>query len=132
MGIHSRVGQQLQVNNHVPMSEYVKNWEGLMKAEFIGEGPFAKKAEKGNGFIGIATEARAEGGLRVTKVGKKCPAEEQGIKVGDAILKLNDTPLATRAELQDLLKELSAGDEITLELERDGKQETLTFNLGER
>ena len=132
VGIHSRVGQQLQVNMHVPMSEYVKNWDGLMKSEFIGEGPFAKKAEKGNGFIGIATEARTEGGLRVTKVGKKCPAEEQGIKVGDAILKLNDTPLATRAELQDLLKELSAGDEITLELERDGKQETLTFNLGER
>ncbi len=132
VGIHSRVGQQLQVNMHVPMNEFVKNWDGLMKSEFIGEGPFAKKPVKGNGFLGLATESRAEGGLSVTKVGDKSPAQEAGVKVGDVILKLNDTPLSKREQLQDLLKEMSAGDELKLELERNGKNETLTFKLGER
>ena len=132
VGIHSRVGQQLQVNMHVPMSEFVKNWDGLLKAEFIGEGPFAKKPEKGNGYLGLATDARPEGGLEVTKVGNKSPAEEAGIKEGDVLLKMNGTALTKREQLQELLKEMSAGDEVTFDLERGGKPQSLTFNLGER
>jgi type II secretory pathway component PulC len=34
--------------------------------------------------------------------------------------------------MQELLKEMAAGDEVTFELERKGKRETLTFGLGER
>ena len=132
VGIHSRVGQQLQVNMHVPISEFVKHWDGLMNGEFIGEGPFAQKPEKGNGFLGLATEVRPEGGLRVTKVGSKSPAEAAGVKEGDVLLKLNATPLTERAQLKELIKEMSAGDELLLELERDGKIQTLTLNLGER
>ena len=132
IGIHSRVGNQLQVNMHVPMSEFVSNWKALGESEFIGEGPFAKKPVKGSGFLGLATDARPEGGLRVTKVGEKTPAQEAGLKEGDVLLKLNDTALETREQFQGLLKEMSAGDELKLDLERDGKNETLTLNLGER
>ena len=132
VAIHSRVGQQLQVNMHVPMSEFVSNWDGMLKSEFIGEGPFATKPVKGNGFLGLATDARPQGGLRVTKVGNNSPALEAGVKEGDILLKLNGTPLAKREQLQDLLKELSAHDEVTLELDRHGKLQTLTLNLGER
>ena len=132
VGIHSRVGQQLQVNMHVPMTEFIANWDGMLKGEFIGEGPFAQKPEKGNGFLGLATEARPEGGLRVTKVGSKSPAEEAGIKDGDVLLKLNGVALGKREQMQELLKEMSAGDELTLETERDGKSKTFTLDLGER
>ena len=132
VAIHSRVGQQLQVNMHVPMSQFLANWDGLVKAEFIGEGPFASKPVKGNGFLGLATEARPPGGLRVTKVGNNSPAREAGVKEGDVLFKLNGTPLVKRQQLQELLKEMSAGDELVLELERDGKTKTLTFNLGAR
>jgi len=132
IGIHSRVGQQLQVNMHVPMDEFIANWDGMVAGEFIGEGPYAQLPVKGTGFLGLATESRPEGGLRVTKVGNKSPAEGAGIKEGDIILKLNGTELESRQQMQDLLKEMSAGDEVTLATERDGKSETLTLNLGER
>lgn len=132
VAIHSRVGPQIQVNMHVPMSQFIANWDGLMKGEFIGEGPFAAMPVKGNGFLGLATEARPPVGLRVTKVGNNSPARGAGIKEGDVLLKLNGTALVNRQQLQDLLKEMSAGDELTLELERDGKPKTLTCNLGER
>jgi serine protease Do len=131
-GIHSRVGQQLQVNMHVPMSRFIDNWDGMLKGEFIGEGPFATKPVKGSGFLGLATEARPEGGLIVTKVGKNCPAEETGIKEGDILHSLNGVPLKTRAQLQEILKEMAAGDEAVFERERAGKRETLTLELGER
>ncbi|HEX7260960.1 MAG TPA: trypsin-like peptidase domain-containing protein, partial [Luteolibacter sp.] len=132
VGIHSRVGQQLQVNMHVPMSEFIANRAGMEKAEFIGEGPYAQLPQKGNGFLGLATEPRAQGGLRVTKVGNKSPAESAGIKEGDVLLKLNGVVLENRAQMQELLKGMSAGDELTLETERDGKPKNFTLNLGER
>ena len=132
VGIHSRVGQQMQVNMHVPMTEFITNWEGMLKVEFIGEGPYAEKPVKGNGFLGLATEARPKGGLRVTKVGSKSPAQEAGIKAGDTLLKLNGVALEKREQMQELLKELSAGDEVTLDTERDGKPKTFTLELGER
>lgn len=132
VGIHSRVGQQLQVNMHVPMTEFIANWEGMAKGEFIGEGPYAEKPVKGNGFLGLATESRDKGGLRVTKVGSKSPAEVAGIKEGDVLLKLNGTVLEKRDQMQDLLKEMSAGDELTLDAERAGKPKTFTLELGER
>jgi serine protease Do len=132
VGIHSRVGQQLQVNMHVPMTEFIANWEGMSKAEFIGEGPFAQKPEKGNGFLGLATDARPGGGLRVTKVGRKSPAEEAGIKEGDVLLKMNDVALEKREQMQGLLKEMSAGDTLSFQTERGGKPKTFTLSLGER
>ena len=65
-------------------------------------------------------------------MGAESPAETAGLKTGDVILKLNDKPLATRDEMQAMLKEMATGDEIKLEIERAGKTETLTLNLGER
>ncbi len=132
IAIHSRVGKNLPENMHVPMAEYIDHWEGMKKGEFIGEGPFAKKPEKGRGILGIATENLEGGGLRITGVGEKTPAEEAGILQGDKLIKLNDTVLKNRQQMQDMLKEMAAGDEVILEIERDGKPKTFTLNLGER
>ncbi len=132
IAIHSRVGAQLQANMHVPMSQFIANWDGMLASEFIGEGPFAEKPEKGSGFLGLATEQRKEGGLRVTKVGEKSPAQEAGILEGDVVLKLNETLLQNREQMQGLLKEMAKGDEITLETTRQGKPKNYTFNLGAR
>lgn len=132
IGIHSRVGQRTQENMHVPVREFVKNWDGMLKSEFIGEGPFAKKPEKGKGFLGIGTVPRAEGGLSVDKVGRESPAEKAGLKKGDVLLKMDGTELSTKEQFQELLKEKAPDDRVALELLRDGKPETLTLRLGER
>ena len=132
VGIHSRVGQQAQVNMHVPLAEFIANWDGLINGEFIGEGPYAEKPEKGNGYLGLATNSSSEGGLIVTKVGLKSPAELAGIKNGDVLLKLNEVHLEKREQMQERLKNLSAGDEVSFEIKRAGKLKTITFNLGER
>ena len=132
VGIHSRVGQQAQVNMHVPLAEFVANWDGLINGEFIGEGPYAEKPEKGNGYLGLATNSSSEGGLIVTKVGLKSPAELAGIKNRDVLLKLNGVHLEKREQMQEMLKNLSSGDEVTFEIKRAGKLKTITFNLGER
>jgi len=132
IGIHSRVGEVLSQNMHVPVKEFLTHWDEMLGGNFVGEGPFAKAPEKGKGFLGLATEARPEGGVRVSKVGRESPAEKAGIVEGDVILKLNGKPLATRDDLQGMLKEMAAGDKLALEMLRNGKPETLVLRLGER
>jgi serine protease Do len=131
IGIHSRVGPQIPVNMHVPVKVFTDNWNRMLKSEFIGEGPFAEKPVKGKGFLGVATK-QAEGGIEVTKVGKKSPAEEAGIKEGDLLRTLNGEKLDSREKLQSILAELAAGDKLAFEITRDGKDETVNLKLGKR
>lgn len=131
IGIHSRVGPQLPVNMHVPIKVFTDGWERMLKSEFVGEGPFAQKPEKGKGFLGLATKD-TDAGLEVTKVGKKSPAEEAGIAEGDLLTSLNGEVLDSRERLKSILAELAAGDKLELKLKRDGKDETINLRLGAR
>lgn len=132
IAIHSRVGEVLAQNMHVPVREFLAHWDEMTRGDFVGEGPFAKKPEKGKGFLGLATEPRAEGGLKVTKVGRESPAERAGLVQGDVLLKLNGKELKTREDLQNQLNEMAAGDRLVLDVLRHGKPETLTLKLGEK
>jgi serine protease Do len=132
IGIHSRVGEQLQVNMHVPLKEFINHWDGMLRSEFIGEGPFAQKPQKGSGLLGVATEARSAGGLKVLKVGPDTPAEKAGIKKDDILLKLNGTSLSKREQLQDLIKEMAAGDKVEIEGLRGKMPQNFKLKLGER
>ena len=132
VGIHSRVGQVLQENMHVPSDEFITNWDKMNAGEFLGEGPFAQKPVKGNGFLGFASEEHDGEGVKVTKVGEETPAAEAGLKVGDILLTANETKLSKREDIKELLKDLSVGDEIVFEVKRGEETETITLTVGER
>jgi serine protease Do len=131
IGIHSRVGPQLPVNMHVPVQVFIDNWEPLMKSEFMGDGPFAQRPVKGNGMLGVATK-QVEGGLEITKIGKKSAAETAELKVGDLIRKMDGKEVKTREELQAVIKDKSFGEELELEITRNGKEQKITVELTER
>jgi len=132
IAIHSRVGVETVVENmHVPMREYLKHWSDLENNQFVGDGPFAHRPVKGSGFLGIKTED-SEKGIIVRKVGKGYVAEKAGVKVGDILLKINDTPTPNKAEMKTVLAELAAGDRVVLVVLRDGKPQTIKLKLGKR
>jgi len=132
VAIHSRVGQRLPENMHVPMREFLRHWEAMEKSEFVGEGAFAQVAAKGTGFLGVAGEA-ADDGLKVARVADESPAAEAGIEVDDVILTLNEKPVTDRDALREILADMAAGDRVVMEIRRaSGENETLNFRLGER
>lgn len=132
IGIHSRVGANLQQNMHVPIREFQRHWDEMLKSEFLGEGPFAKKPKKGSGFLGVGSEDTAEGKLRVTKIGRESPAESAGIKVNDIILKIDGKDIPNKDAMQDYLKEKAADDKLVVTLQREGKEIEVTLRLTER
>ena len=131
IGIHSRVGQRLPENMHVPMREFLRHWDELLAGEFIGEGPFAKLPKKGEGFLGVGTED-TDDGLRVKKVGRESPAEEAEIKKGDLLLEMNGEKLENKEGFQAQLAEMAPGDKVKLSIKRDGKELEIELKLGER
>lgn len=132
IGIHSRVGANLQQNMHVPIREFLRHWDKMQQGEFLGEGPFAKKPKKGSGFLGVGSEDTPDGKLRVTEVGRESPAETAGIKKDDIILAIDGEKIKNKQALQKLLKDKAADDKLVLLLLRDGKEVEISLRLAER
>ena len=132
VGIHSRVGLNLEQNMHVPMREFVRHWDGLLAGEFLGDGPFAQRPRKGEGFLGVGSEDLAGGGVGVKKGGRESPAEKAGVKAGDVLLKLNGKPLENKKQLQAGLAELAPGDKVKLLVRRGGEELELEATLNEK
>lgn len=132
IGIHSRVGQRLGENMHVPIREFVRHWDDLAAGKFIGEGPFAEKPKKGTAFLGIGTEDSGEGKIRVTKIGRESPAENAGIKIGDFIVAIDGKKLKDKEAMQKYLKDKAADEKITILLLREGKDKEIILRLGAR
>lgn len=132
IGIHSRVGNVLEESLHVPIHEFLNHWDRMKEAEFVGEGPFAQKPEKGKAFLGVATEAGENGGVKVTRVGEETAAEEGGLKVDDVILKIGEDEVTDKERFKALLFELFPGDQVEMTILRDGEEQTIEIELGER
>jgi serine protease Do len=132
IGIHSRVGGWKQNNMHVPMREFMRNWDAMLAGKFIGDGAFAKKPKKGSGFLGVGSEDAPGGGVRVKKVGRESPAEKAGIEAGDVLVELNGKPIKDKAGFKKALAEMAAGDKVKLKLRRGGKELEIETKLDER
>jgi len=58
-------------------------------------------------------------------------AENAGLKVGDLILKVDDTEISSNSALASAIAEYNAGDTATLTIQRDGKEQTVSVTFGE-
>ena len=129
IGIHSRVGASLEQNMHVPIREFLANWEAMEQKEFIGEGPFAQKSVT---FMGVGTEAREEGGLEVKIVGEESPAAKAGVKVGDIILGVDGKKTDEKPEFSAAIKAKKPGTKVKLKILRDDEEIEIEVELGSK
>lgn len=93
--------------------------------------------EKGSaparGFLGVSEDDDDEdkAGVQVS-ITEGSAAEKAGLKDGDLLLQLNDTPLRDFEDISDFMAETTVGDQVKLTYERDGKRNTATATLGEQ
>ncbi|MEA2454893.1 MAG: hypothetical protein QOI45_1155 [Thermoleophilaceae bacterium] len=86
-------------------------------------------------------------GALVQEIEKGSPAEKAGLRAGgdeiefqatrvrtggDVIVAVDGKPLTRREDLADEISAMSSGDEVRLEVVRDGKHKTIRLRLGER
>ena len=71
-------------------------------------------------------------GAVITLIDHDAPAGQIGLKVNDVVVQLNGQTVEGAEQLRRLLREIPAGRKVSLEISRDGNQQTMTVELGDR
>jgi S1-C subfamily serine protease/photosystem II stability/assembly factor-like uncharacterized protein len=111
--------------------DYSRKTKGLVFAivdtEKVGTGDPPRQV-----YMGIVGETAEPAGAKLTEITKDAPADKAGLKVGDVILKSDDTKVENYDQFVELIRAKKAGDKIKLTVKRDGKEQVIEVTLANR
>lgn len=73
----------------------------------------------------------SEQGIYIYSLTEGGSADQAGLLPGDRIISINGTQVSSIEEVKELLKEVSVGDSLQIEISRSGMQQTITVTAGE-
>src|SRR6266849_5550650 len=83
------------------------------------------------GYLGVQIRLNPDGkGILIMEVQPDSAASKAGLKAKDVILKIDGTEPTSLKEFIGLLDLKQPGDQVTLEIQRDGKEEKIKVTLG--
>jgi len=103
-----------------------------------GDGPLMKRGYLGVGLTELTPELRThfgapeDAGAMVSKVEPGSPAEKAGIKVGDILTSVDGKEVQSSWDVMVKVRGLDDGQQVPLEVWRDGKVQNLTATVVER
>ncbi len=128
IGINSRIGAGLDFNFHVPTRAFQQEWDSLTQAKDL-EGTEDLDGDGRHGaLLGLSGQSDTAG-LKITKVYEDEPAAWAGIRVGDLLVTLDAKRITDMSQLIEQVGDKLPGDEVQVELLRDGKKIELTVEL---
>jgi len=94
----------------------------------------AKDSPAPRGFLGVAVEPATDKdeGVVVQEVLVNSPAAKAGLRIGDVVLKIQGQPIKNVEQFLDGVAARKPGEKISVQVRRDGKEQTLDATLGER
>lgn len=116
IGIHSRIGLDIDTNIHVPIEVYKEEWAKLVASERVGEEPPVIFGVRFNEMDDVP---------EVLEVQKETPADNAGIVVGDRVMKFNGKKVERANDVYELLYFLKPGAKVKVEIRRG--EETMVF-----
>lgn len=129
IGINTAIAKQAQgIGFAIPIDNVKRVLDDLIKYGKV------RRAYLGiiPGSVGkIFNNEMGNQGVLIKEVEPKSPAASAGIRYGDVILEMDNTPVATPAEFRSLLATYSPGNMLNLKLFRGFKTQVVTVNLSE-
>ncbi|CCQ96466.1 Uncharacterized serine protease YyxA [[Clostridium] ultunense Esp] len=125
------MGFAIPINEASPIISDLMN-TGSVKRPFLGIGPKdLQEIDRSHWQSTLNLPADVHLGVVVVDVTSGAPADKGGMKELDVIVKLDDQPIGSSAELRKYLyKEKKIGEPIRVTFYRDGKLQETSFNLG--
>jgi membrane-associated protease RseP (regulator of RpoE activity) len=102
---------------------------GAQAATAGSPAPSARPASIGVSFRAASTDGR---GIKLVDIVKNGPADQAGLRFGDLIIAVNNTPLGKPAELTGLLASFKPGTTITVTYMRKGEKKQSPVTMIER
>jgi serine protease Do len=125
IAVHSRIGQNLTANLHVPVASYEESWDRLVAGEAWGH-PIGSTGP----YIGV-TGDQDSSEARIAEVFPDSPAAEAGIMPGDVIVKFGDQEISDFPALARQVQAHRPGQKVKLEVRRlvEGEEKTVEVEL---
>jgi serine protease Do len=103
----------------------------LVKYGKVERGVLGVVAQDITSPLADALNLKSDKGAVVTTIVPESPAAKSGIKVGDIILSLNGKTIHSSEQLRDSLGMMRPGTAISLNISREGKDQTLAASVGD-
>lgn len=129
IGIHSRIGNSLYDNMHVPVDSFGDTWDRLAASEAWGQ--LALNSRPGAPYLGLDPEDGAPD-CRIGDIYPNTPAESAGLHTGDLITSFDGQKVANFGELMLKLGGRKVGDEVRIEVKRNDETLKLRITIGRR
>ncbi len=120
IGIHSWITDQISGNMHVPVNVYREDWDRLAKGDSWGTMIGGERKPRGQAYLGVNFDPESDD-LKIRGVTEGQPAEKAGLRAGDILVRLDGEKLEDRSDLMRVLSAKRPGEEITVEVKRNGK-----------
>jgi putative serine protease PepD len=83
-------------------------------------------------FLGVTSSPHPLGGAEIQGVTPGGPAAGAGLHAGDVITRVNGAPISDPDDLSQIVSGLEPGDEVEVEVRRDGEERSFDVELGTR
>ena len=126
IGIHSRIGIDVDDNMHVPMNVYMESWDRLANSEAWGVLPGFRP------IIGVTADRQSDTKSEciIGTVAPRGPAAKAGIVPGDRIVRFHTAEITTFDRLKEEVDAMVPGERVNVEVLRDGKKVNLKLIIG--
>jgi membrane-associated protease RseP (regulator of RpoE activity) len=108
------------------------------KKIYEGEGPMMRRGYLGVALLDLTPELRThfgvagEAGVMVARVEAGSPAEKAGIKVGDIVARIDGNAVGSSWDVSAKVRLLDDGQQIPVEIWRNGKAQNVTVAIVQR
>ncbi len=116
----------------IPSNIVSKVAEDLIEYGTVQRGYLGIVIHNVNGNFAEENNLDVTQGVYVDSITANSAAGDAGVKIGDVILKVNDKPVKTTAQLLELIGPKRPGDEVSLLVDRKGKELSFDVTLRNR
>ncbi|MCH1440121.1 MAG: S1C family serine protease, partial [Rubripirellula sp.] len=113
IAIHSRIGNDVEENLHIPIDNYINSWERLVAGDSWGALPGFRPV------LGVQGNSQAEEAV-IDIVRPDSAAKKAGIQQGDIIREFGDRKITDFQSLKDAVAETMPGENVRVRGQRDG------------
>ena len=110
---------------------------------FIGTPVIVDSESGGHSYLGVgvadlnsdrvqALKLKDDRGVEITQIDQDAPAGKAGLKQNDVIVGFNGTPVESAEQFKRLMRETPPGRTISLDIMRDGQQQSVKVQLADR
>ncbi|QDV75669.1 S1C family serine protease [Botrimarina mediterranea] len=128
VGIHSKIGEQITSNYHVPVTAFRREWQRLNDGRMTGV-PDGEDPDDWRPFAGL-TLREVNGALVVTQVFPRRSAAEAGLLSGDILLEIDGKQPESLAEVDRTIRNSEPYTRVPVVIDRQGTKIELTLWLG--